>query len=174
MITLGRYSALPNCSPWYFPTIASEVIQTKVNDTKQLVSKALRDLRDLSRSMHGDKIAELGLQASIESELKILQNTGQFTTSLRVDGSLYNLEPQKEMVLFRMVQEALNNAIKHSKAKNIEVRIQYEPTIFRLSIIDNGIGFNPSTLQSSETGIGLKNMQNRAALINALFHIVQM
>ncbi len=75
------------------------------------------------------------------------------------------------MVLFRMVQEALNNAIKHSRAKNIDVLLQYNPTVFMLTIKDNGIGFVPATLAIASKGIGLKSMQNRAAFIGGVFSI---
>ena len=143
--------------------------QIKINDTKNLVSKAINDLRDLSRSLHGDKIAELGLQESVAGELKILQNTGQYITELKITGEPYKLAPQKEMVLFRIVQEAMNNTIKHAKAKNIFIEMKYQPDSFYLIITDDGIGFNAAGLQSTQTGIGLKSMQNRAALIGGEF-----
>jgi two-component system, NarL family, sensor kinase len=143
----------------------------KLNDTKNLVSKAINDLRDLSRSLHGDKIAELGLQSAIENELKILQNTGQYNTALQITGEPYKLEPQKEMVLFRIVQEAIHNAVKHARAKNITVQLNYQAAAFVLLITDDGIGFNAADLQAAQTGIGLKSMQNRAALIGGQFTI---
>jgi two-component system, NarL family, sensor kinase len=143
----------------------------KLNDTKNLVSKAINDLRDLSRSLHGDKIAELGLQSAVENELKILQNTGQYHTTLQITGEPYKLEAQKEMVLFRIVQEAIHNAVKHAKAKNITVQLNYWPNAFVLIITDDGIGFDTADLQAVQTGIGLKSMQNRAALIGGQFTI---
>ena len=168
---IGQVLSLAKLNLGTFAVIPDAATQTKVEDTKKLVSKALRDLRDLSRSMHGDKIAELGLVESISDELKILQNTGKFITRLQIEGEQYKLEPQKEMVIFRMVQEALHNAIKHSNARNINVQLNYDPGIFYLSVIDNGSGFDTATLKSIETGIGLKSMQNRATLIGAVFSI---
>ena len=141
----------------------------KIQDTKNLVSKAINDLRNLSRSIHGDRIAQLGLQQSIEDELNILQNSGQFTTTLKLSGSNYKLAPQKEMVLFRIVQEALNNAVKHSKAKNITVQLNYQPNLFCLTISDDGIGFTTTALPAAKSGIGLTSMQNRAALIGGIY-----
>ena len=79
--------------------------ETKLIDTKNLVSKAINDLRDLSRSLHGDKIAELGLQESVAGELKILQNTGQYATELKITGEPYKLAPQKEMVLLELCKK---------------------------------------------------------------------
>lgn len=141
--------------------------EQKLQDTKELISKAINDLRNLSRSMHGDRIAELGLQQSLADELQILENSGEFKTSLKVAGGNYKLLPQKEMVLFRIVQEALNNAIKYSRAKNIAVSLNYETEKFSLCVADDGIGFDTGT----RTGIGLKSMQNRAQLIGGSFDL---
>ena len=153
--------------------INDEVANKKIGDTKELVSKAINDLRDLSRSLHGDKIAELGLHESIANELKILENTGQFKTVLRTtSGSAYKLDQQKEMVLFRIFQEAINNIIKHAKANIITVEFDYKPSAFSMNIIDNGIGFKEAELRSTQTGIGLKSMRNRAAMIGAAFSCV--
>jgi len=166
---VGQVLSLAKLNLGTFENAESASNQIKINDTKQLVSKAINDLRDLSRSLHGDKIAELGLQEGIANELKILQNTGEYKTAFNISGSSYKLDAQKEMVLFRIVQEAIHNAIKHSKAKNISVTIAYTPGLFTLSIADDGIGFNKEALESTQTGIGLKSMQNRAALIGGLF-----
>ncbi|MBL7701449.1 MAG: sensor histidine kinase [Ferruginibacter sp.] len=146
--------------------------QTKLTNTKQLVSKAIGDLRELSQSLYGNKIAELGLVQAIDNELKILQNSGQFKTSLKITGNAFKLNPQKEIVVFRMMQESINNAIKHARAKNIEVGLKYEAASFTLSITDDGIGFDPADLKSStQTGMGLKSMKSRARLIGADFSV---
>lgn len=145
--------------------------EKKLQATKDLVSKAINDLRDLSRSLHGDKMAEIGLQEAIANELKILQNTGQYETQLKTEGVAYKLEPQKEMVLFRIVQEALHNSVKHAKANALEVQLNYLPNVFTLIVHDNGKGFNSETLSSAQTGIGLKSMKNRAILIGGTFSI---
>lgn len=145
--------------------------EEKIDKSIQLVSKAINDLRDLSRSLNGDKIADLGLRDAIDNELKIIQNTGVLQTSLTIDGLPYPLQSQQEMVIFRIVQESLNNAVKHSKAKNINILIEYRPSHCSITIADDGKGFDANLLEATQSGIGLKNMQNRASLINAYFSI---
>ena len=169
---IGQILSLAKLNLNTFPVITDAAIQARVDDTKHLIGKAIVDLRDLSRSLNGDKINELGLEQAISSELKILQNTGKFSTGLLITGSPYKLDSKKEMVLFRMVQEAMNNAIKHSKAKTIDVQLLYGTEIFQLSITDNGIGFNPANLLAQQPGIGLKSMQNRAELIGGIFSVL--
>lgn len=168
---VGQVLSLAKLHLGTFEDTESEYNKNKITDTKQLVSKAINDLRDLSRSLHGDKIAELGLEEAISNELRILHNTGQYQTGLKITGNSYKLSPQHEMVLFRIVQESLNNAIKHSRAKNINVAIDFQPAVFTLTVCDDGIGFDKSKLQPGSTGLGLKNMENRAALIGAVFSL---
>ena len=158
---VGQVLSLAKLNLFTFETNSGQ----KLEDTKNLVSKAINDLRNLSRSMHGDIIAELGLQQSIANELAIIENTRQFVTTLKVMGIAYKLDKQKEMVLFRIAQEALNNCIKYSKAKNITVELSYDTDQFLLSVTDDGIGFDAT----NTAGIGLKSMQNRAALIGGIF-----
>lgn len=141
----------------------------KLTNSKGLVSKAIIDLRNLSRSMHGDRIAERGLQASLSDELRIIRNIGQIHTQLNTAGDNYRFDAQKEMILFRIAQEALNNALKYSKAKNIIISLDYQPGQFMLAVSDDGIGFDTASTQSGVTGIGLKSMQNRAELIGGKF-----
>lgn len=139
----------------------------KVQDTKELVSKAIKDLRSLSHSLHSDVIAELGLQQSIANELNIIGNTQVFETELKTTGPVFKIDSQKEMVLFRIVQEALNNCIKYSAAKKITVVLQYQPQLFTLQVQDNGKGFNAH----ENIGIGMKSMLNRAQLIGGTFSL---
>jgi signal transduction histidine kinase len=65
----------------------------------------------------------------------------------------------------------LHNALKHAKAKNISVKLQYQPVHFMIMISDDGEGFEPAALEAADTGIGLKNMKDRSALIGAKFLI---
>ena len=169
---VGQVLSLAKLNLCTFEDTESEFNQTKINNTKQLVSKAINDLRDLSRSLYGNKIAELGIADAIDNELKILQNSGQFKTSFKKTGDPFKLEPQKEMVVYRMLQESLNNAIKHSKAQNIDVVLKYDTGLFCLTITDDGIGFDSSNLPSTNMGMGLKSMQNRATMIGGIFSII--
>jgi two-component system, NarL family, sensor kinase len=165
---VGQILSLAKLNLNTLPFDMEEGIKQKVTATKALVSKAINDLRNLSHSMHGDQLADKGLQHAINTELNILQNSGQFNTQLQVNGEHYPINPQKEMVLFRIVQEALHNAVKHSKANNLWVALCYLPQQCSLAISDDGAGFEITKI---EQGIGLKSMQNRSSLIGADFSV---
>jgi two-component system, NarL family, sensor kinase len=145
-------------------------IHEKIDDSKNLISKAIQDLRDVAKSLNTDHIITLGLAKSIEQELEIIKKTGWFETIFETNGEIYKLEPQKELILFRIVQEAFNNIIKHAKAGIIVVKMNYEPDHFSLKIHDNGHGFDvddPNITGDGATGLGIKNMWDRAQMIGA-------
>jgi two-component system, NarL family, sensor kinase len=141
--------------------------QQKIDAAKQLITTAIQDLRNLSKSLDTDSIATKGLLAATETELEMIRKSGQFETHLRVEGSPYRLDRNKEVILFRIVQEILNNIIKHAQANSITARFVFLQHIFELWIIDNGKGFDTSILRDdreTNVGLGLKNMQKRARL----------
>ena len=146
---------------------SDEVLQRKIWDSKQLVSKAIVDLRDLSRSLDTDYVQELGLQRAIEYELDMIRKTGIMQSQITVSGNGFRFNKQKELILFRIVQESINNVIKHANAKNINISIHYQPTSFALHITDDGQGLD----ESHSTGLGIRNMHSRAKLIGADFSI---
>ncbi|HEY5368914.1 MAG TPA: ATP-binding protein [Hanamia sp.] len=150
------------------------LLQNKINDSKSLITKAIQDLRDLSKSLDTDYVVELGLSRAIEYELEMIKKNGEFQIQFNITGKPYRLENQKELILFRIVQEALHNIIKHAKATAINVELIFEAELVTLKIEDNGNGFDTSPLENnnySKFGLGLRNMENRANIINATFKL---
>lgn len=140
-----------------------------IKQTNELVEQAIHDLRALSKSLDGDFVHDFGLQESIAHELQRIRKTKKFETELTLHGEKYALGYEREIVLFRIVQEILNNALKHSQAKNIEVNLSYSADNFTLSVTDNGKGFDFVGImrnELSQSGAGLRNIKRRASLIN--------
>lgn len=142
---------------------------SKVSDAKELVSKAIQDLRDLSRTLNTDHIAALGLVRAIDNELQLLQKSGVVQTGMEVTGKVVKADPQKELILFRIVQEAIHNVIKHAQATMVAVTAAYEDNLLKLSIVDDGVGFNGGDGRAD--GSGLTNMRSRSQIIGAQLHI---
>lgn len=148
-----------------------DLLVDKINDSRDLVSKAIRDLRDLSRSLNTDSIASMGLVRAIEQELEIFRKSG-FQTTLYTEGEIRKMEPQQELILFRIVQESLNNIIKHAEAKTIRITALYSATELDLQVEDDGKGAAPDELDmdgNSYKSLGLRNMNNRARMIGGTF-----
>ena len=117
-------------------------IRERLEQTSDLVKQAIQSLRALSKSLDGFPVKDFGLVESISHELKRLEQTKKYVTELDVKGEPYSFGYNAEIILFRIVQELLNNAIKHAKATQITVLINYDPEKFIMEIKDNGIGFN--------------------------------
>lgn len=150
----------------------TEQLQGKIDNTLSQVSKAINDLRDLSKSFNTDNICAIGLINAISYELDIINKTGSHSASLRIAGNSQRLEPQKELILFRIVQEALHNIIKHAGAGTVKVLANYTDHQLELQVTDDGKGFDLSPLNqpgNNGFGLGIRNMHNRAKLIGAEF-----
>ncbi|MDX2046132.1 MAG: sensor histidine kinase [Chitinophagaceae bacterium] len=144
----------------------------KIGNSKELVSKAIVDLRDLSRSLNTDYVEEMGLIRSVEYELEMIRKSGTLQTRLEITGQVYRFDKQKELITFRIVQEVLNNIIKHAKAYNINVHAGYSSGRLELTITDDGQGVDLTPLNENNGdnfGLGIRNMHNRAKLIGAAF-----
>lgn len=148
--------------------------QKYIEESRKALQKAITELRDLSRSLHTDRVTEIGLANSIEFELQRLQRTNLYETSVNFVDIRNLLDHQTEIILFRIVQEMLNNIVKHAKASKVDVSLTHHTDIIELEIKDNGIGFDTEALladQENYKGLGLRNIRKRAGLIGGTFHI---
>ncbi len=140
----------------------------KIESTKELVGKSIHDLRDLSRSLNTDSVLANGLKPAIEHELALLNRAGGYQTILKLEGEPARFDAKKELIIFRIFQEAVNNIIKHANASSITVELTYSDSEFSLGIGDNGVGFKEN---EQDEGSGLRNMKNRAQLIGGEFNL---
>jgi len=151
-----------------------EQLQQKIDDSKHLIGKAIQDLRDLSKSLNTDYVAEMGMIQAIDYELEMIRKSGALTTSFTIEGSSVKLEAQKELIIFRIVQEVINNIIKHAKASSLRIVLTYAPGRCTIAVTDDGAGFDLSPLtagHNNKFGLGIRNMHKRAQLIGAEFTI---
>lgn len=148
----------------------SDPDKEKLNESKVLLTKVIQDLRNLSKALNTDFIKEIGLVKAIEQQLQILQKSGVYKTDLLVTGEAFEISLQFKLVLFRVVQEVLNNIVKHANASSINISINYKHDMLMIVINDNGRGFDLKELESNK-GIGFRNMMNRMQLINGLIKV---
>jgi two-component system NarL family sensor kinase len=170
---IGQVLSLAKLHLNVLPVPPAKENETSVEKVKQLVGQAITDLRHLSKSLHPDRINELGLQESIKQELDMLEKSGLYETNLQIKGAVFNLSAAKQTIIFRIVQEGISNIIKHAAANRVDVHLVYEQSLFVLELKDNGTGFNQEELNEQTLGIGLRNIRNRSALIGATVHLSQ-
>lgn len=171
---IGQMLSLAKLNISTMDTANPKDVEEKKEDSRQLIGKAIQDLRDLSRSMNNDFVSEIGLLKAISYELELLKKASSFITDVQWEGTPLRLPAQQEVIVFRIFQEVLNNIIKHAKASYIKVLLRFHPHQLMLQVTDNGQGFSaPSYLDGSAqaTSLGIRNMQNRAKMIGAGFHL---
>lgn len=134
----------------------------QVNDSVEIISKAITDLTDLSRSMSSEIYLNNGLIKALEFETEQLAKTGIYKINLSTTGQVAFMDTDAELVLFRMVQEVLNNMVKHADATAIDIILHYSIGLLTVQVSDNGKGFNTA---ETHPGTGLQNIKKRAALL---------
>ncbi len=136
-----------------------------IKEAKSNISSAMTDLRDLAKGMSSDRIRLLGLYDSVVQEAARISKTGNLQVQVSASGNKWEPEHQKQLVLFRVIQECFQNVIKHAKATKVEVHFTYTPHQFEISISDNGIGFNYHPGINSADGMGLVNIFSRVKVV---------
>jgi hypothetical protein len=136
-----------------------------IKEAKSNISSAMTDLRDLAKGMSSDRIRLLGLYDSVVQEAARISKTGNLQVLVSASGNKWEPEHQKQLVIFRVIQECFQNVIKHANATIVNVCFTYMPHQFEISIIDNGIGFNYQPELNSTDGMGLMNIFSRIKLV---------
>lgn len=143
-----------------------EQVISGLDTSTELLSKTMDDLRSLSHILNGGLVSKLTLEESLEKELAYIRDD-DMQADLIVTGERYEIGGEKKLLTFRIVQEAINNAIKHAKAKRINISLAYERNKLAVTIEDDGKGFDTQLLTDSK-GLGLQNMQLRAKMLGGM------
>lgn len=147
----------------------------RLHTTKELVSEVITDVRLLSKTLNGDLIKQVGLKESISHELNRINKLELIHCYLNVEGTSYTMPSEIEFVVFRILQENLNNILKHARCENVHTTLIYEHNSFTLMQKDDGVGYDLNEVvtrnDAAKSGSGLLNMQRRAELINATLHL---
>ena len=130
----------------------------ELRDTAQ---EALREMRLLIFELRPPVLQEEGLVAALQARLEAVEGRAGLETEFKVEGA-DRLLPEIEEELYRIAQEALNNALKHAQARRITVSLRQIQRTVTLEIADDGIGFDPTTARK-QGGLGLRGMEERAA-----------
>lgn len=141
-----------------------EADKPQLKETKGIVGESLKEIRNLSRSLNKDAILNDGLINSIKREIDRFNRMNFLNAELSVSGEECCINAKDEIIIYRILQEFFSNVIKHAKADNLFVNLNFEPHRLLVKASDDGIGFSQTDIRGSN---GLLNMKSRAALINA-------
>ncbi|HEX3769205.1 MAG TPA: ATP-binding protein [Puia sp.] len=132
-----------------------------LDGVRENIGKAMTDLRDLSRSLNNEKIRASAIHEVLIEEVERINRTGVIRASVSVEGEVRDPGPQKKLILFRVLQESIQNCLKHAEASSIAIIFHYAGDGISVSIRDDGKGFDPA---SSCQGQGLGNIRTRVRL----------
>ncbi len=131
-----------------------------LHELRATALESLRELRSLIFELRPSVLQRDGLVPAIMARLEAVEGRGELETEFNVDGES-DLTPETAEGLYRIAQEALNNACKHARARRIVVHLQQEPQQVILEVADDGIGFDPVQARA-HGGLGLYGMEERA------------
>ncbi|CAM3843201.1 PAS domain-containing protein [Cohnella lubricantis] len=139
-----------------------------MNDMARDLERMIQSMKDFSLALSPDLLEQLGLSAALEGLVRQLRTT-QIVQTLTLDVRLSErLHPDVEINLYRIVQESLSNAMKHSRCGSILISIGDTEAGILLEVRDDGVGF---MTEAGQRGLGLRHMEERARLMGGSFKI---
>lgn len=152
------------------PVCAKLELQSMIELNKAIIN----DMREIIYDLRPMALDNLGFIPTIESHCLHLQRNGKMEVSLVVNGTEKKLPSIVCVTLYRILQEACNNALKHSGAKHLWIRVSYKEDSVQMSIEDDGKGFDTGKKSSDNElyGFGLSTMKERAWLLNGTFSLI--
>jgi two-component system, NarL family, sensor kinase len=140
--------------------------KTMLQNAVDLIDESIKEVRAVSHSMMPNALIKSGLVSAVREFINKISSTGNLKVNLEIVGLSGRLENTIETVLFRVLQELVNNIIKHAKATEIGIQLIRHENELTVLVEDNGIGFDVEKMNSEGGGIGLKNIQSRIAYLN--------
>lgn len=137
-----------------------------LDEMREEVSHALEGVRRFSRGLRPPALDELGLVPAIEALARSLEVIGGVKVAVQAEDVVGDLAPDAELATYRIVQEALSNVVRHAHARHAEVRVAHEGDRLEVTVTDDGRGFDPARVMSTDGGgLGLFGMKERAGYI---------
>jgi two-component system sensor histidine kinase UhpB len=143
-------------------------LKEELDETKQLANQAMQELLDLARQLRPAALDDHGLSAALAGHVREYDRRGAVKASFRVESKLDELPQDVELVIYRVAQEALTNAARHSGAGQIDVSLGRIDSRIVLEVSDDGKGF---AFAEEDKGLGLSGMRERALLVDGTLEI---
>lgn len=144
--------------------------QNELRRVSELARAALDEMRNLVFELRPAELEVEGLVGTLQKHIEIVRRSHDADISLTVAGN-GRVEPTLELEVYRIVQEALNNVIKHAGARSVAIAIEFHDGAVRASIRDDGTGFDPEALPVRAKHLGLTSMEERARSVGGTLQI---
>lgn len=141
------------------------MIKSECGNNTPLVEITIDELRTISRNLHPVQLEKLGLKEALESVVQQTEKASGIFFSHHIEDINGLLNSNQQINLFRLIQECMNNIIKHSKAKSARITVEKQGDSVITTIFDDGVGFDISAVKKKKT-LGLTSMSERVKLMN--------
>jgi signal transduction histidine kinase len=158
----------------YKKFLNSGLIEEEYYRTINILDSTLKDVRELAHNLKPLNIEELGLETVVRSMCNNVAREGKYKYQLQFPEQPLHLPKNIEICIFRVIQESINNMIRHAKATSFTINLFFEETALVLFISDDGIGFKPKKLLNEKyisDGLGMMNMQESVEKLKGSFQI---
>ncbi|MCX6012662.1 MAG: PAS domain-containing sensor histidine kinase [Chloroflexi bacterium] len=148
--------------------------EKKLADLKDIVEASINEVRGVIQDLRPDILDDMGLVPSIHWLMDKFSKAHQIVAEIEIHGNQRQLPSEIELTLFRIVQEVLNNIKKHARASKIKIDLSFNEGRVKLSIYDNGSGFNVPERENyfiKSGKFGLAGISERAKMLNGLYII---
>jgi two-component system sensor histidine kinase UhpB len=146
-------------------------LRSGLAELRELTVETLEGVRRLAIDLRPPMLDDLGLEAAIQSHVQDFSRRWQINVTFTSSG-LGRIPPNVELVLYRIVQEALSNVAKHASASRVETHLSRKGRTLRLLVEDDGCGFDVEAAKGSrQSGLGLFGMEERLALIGGTLRV---
>jgi len=146
--------------------IKNKLVDSKDARTKEMVDFAIDEVRSISRDLHPFQLQEMGITKAIENTLSEVDDNTTLFVSTEIDNIDDIFSPEQEVNIYRIVQESMNNILKHAKAEATRISVKKLTNSIIISVKDNGVGFDfPEKLQNLKS-LGLKTLLERTKFLN--------
>lgn len=154
----------------------NEKAQTKISEVDGLIKQIIKEVRKVTFNLKPTVLGDYGLQAALNVFIQEIGKLTDIKLIYKTEGELYRLPQKIENNVFRIIQEAINNAIKYSGADLIEVFLRQTESDLLITVRDAGRGFDPKIVEARsvniESGRGFFNMYERTEYVNGKLDIV--
>ncbi len=144
---------------------ATMITTVQVQKTRSMIDETMTNVRRISRDLVPTTLERFGLLPALE-ELADRATDSELEVHLDCPESIADLPPALRLMLYRIAQELVNNSIRHARARHITIQLYCIDTEIRLSVIDDGVGFDfDAVMENRQGGLGLRNIESRLSVV---------
>jgi signal transduction histidine kinase len=147
-------------------------VTDELNQLSEVALSSIDEVREISSNLHPHQLDRLGLKMAIKAMVDKIANASGLKISVDVDPVDDLFDKNQDINVYRIIQEALNNIVKHARAKNVQISVTKLAKMVMLRIKDDGIGFDTNARINRASGFGLTSMAERTKILHGTIEFI--